>query len=144
MMSPQPSILVVDDEQGFHDLFQYLLLPLGYMVHSARGGQEAAERLRERGYDVIFLDIHIPKTNSFALLKHIQESYPEERVVLMNSSPHAPIGLDEALHSSGTAGCLHKPFGLEQLLEVLENLVPAPEWTKSAPALTAQKPAAGW
>ena len=122
MTGAERHILVVDDEQGFHDLFKFILNPLGFTVISARDGAEGLERFRERDYSMVFLDIHMPKMTGPELLKQIREIKPLQLVVMMNSGSESCQDFEKNTRYPGAAACILKPFELDQITKSLENI----------------------
>ena len=126
MTSMQRHILIVDDERGFHDLFRFILEPLGFTVSSAYDGVEGLERLKERDYDMVFLDVHMPKMTGPELLKLIKGIQPSQLVVIMSSGSDPRQAFEETAKKLGAAACMFKPFELEQIIKNLE-LIPKGE-----------------
>jgi DNA-binding response OmpR family regulator len=72
-MSPQPArILLVDDEQSVQKLLSYPLRKEGYEVVPAMDGQEALERCRGQSFDLIVLDVMLPKLDGFDVCRQIR------------------------------------------------------------------------
>ena len=69
-MSPQPPrILLVDDEQSVQKLLAYPLRKEGYEVVSALDGQEALDRISEDGFDLVVLDVMLPRLDGFEVCR---------------------------------------------------------------------------
>lgn len=119
--SRRRSILVVDDELGYRDLFRCLLEPLGFSVFSAPDGPACLELVRQRDFDMIFLDIHIPKSSGHEVLRNIREIKPHQRVVVMSSSSDPTHRFGERAQELRVSGCLYKPFDVDQLLNAVEE-----------------------
>jgi DNA-binding response OmpR family regulator len=72
-MSPQPArILLVDDEQSVQKLLAYPLRKEGYEVVPALDGEEALERCRDQSFDLVVLDIMLPKVDGFDVCRQIR------------------------------------------------------------------------
>jgi DNA-binding response OmpR family regulator len=72
-MSPQPArILLVDDEQSVQKLLSYPLRKEGYEVVPALDGEEALERCRVQNFDLIVLDVMLPKLDGFDVCRQIR------------------------------------------------------------------------
>jgi CheY-like chemotaxis protein len=122
MIGVERNILIVDDEQGFHDLFRFILEPLGFTVSSAYNGVEGLERLKERDYDIAFLDVHMPKMTGPELLKLIKGIKPSQVVVIMSSGSDPRQAFEKAAKDMGAAACMFKPFELDQIMKNLESI----------------------
>ena len=114
------TILVADDEQGFRDMFTFLLVPLGFEVLCVENGQEAVEKIKEREFGVVIMDVHMPILTGPEALKKIQMIRPEQKVIILASSS------DDAHHFEEEFGgrvveCLYKPVEISEIQRVLEK-----------------------
>jgi DNA-binding response OmpR family regulator len=72
-MSPEtPRILLVDDEQSLQKLLGYPLRKEGYEVVSAVNGQEALDRFREGEFDLVVLDVMLPRIDGFEVCRQLR------------------------------------------------------------------------
>ena len=76
-------ILVIDDEQGIRDLFCFLLEPYGFQVFTAEDGIKGIEMVKKDNYDIIFLDIHMPKMQGSEVLKEIKKINVEDGDIIL-------------------------------------------------------------
>ena len=65
-------ILVVEDERPISDLIEMNLSEAGYTCVCAYDGLEAANLLEKEGYDLVLLDIMLPKVSGYELLDFIK------------------------------------------------------------------------
>lgn len=77
-------ILVVEDEPAICDVCLKVLTGEGFEVDIAANGKEGEDKLEEKHYDLILIDIRTPVMNGKQLYKNISEKYPElaNRVIL--------------------------------------------------------------
>ena len=85
MNDPKKSVLIVDDEPGFHALFKLLLEPLGFEVLSAKDGVEGWEAGQKQNPDVVVSDVHMPRMRGPELFEKIKKFKPEQPVIMMSS-----------------------------------------------------------
>src|SRR4051794_6248375 len=72
-MAPgQARILLVDDEQAVQKLLTYPLRKEGYEVVEARDGQEALDRFGEERFDLVVLDIMLPKLDGIEVCRRLR------------------------------------------------------------------------
>src|SRR5947209_20114613 len=72
-MSPEtPRILLVDDEQSVQKLLAYPLRKEGYEVVSAVSGQEALDRFRDGEFDLVVLDVMLPRIDGFEVCRKLR------------------------------------------------------------------------
>ena len=72
MATQAPRILLVDDEQSLQTLLAYPLRKEGYEVVAALNGQEALDRLRETTFDLVVLDLMLPKVDGFEVCRQVR------------------------------------------------------------------------
>lgn len=70
----EEKILVVDDESAISDIIKFNFEKEGYLVETACNGKEAIALAKENNYDLILLDIMMPKLNGFEALREIRKT----------------------------------------------------------------------
>jgi CheY-like chemotaxis protein len=73
-------ILLVEDEQLLLDLYGELLREAGHEVDEAVNGEEGYEFLKEKEYDLVLLDLIMPKMGGVEMLEKLKEEQPEVKV----------------------------------------------------------------
>lgn len=68
------SILIVDDEQGIRDVLREYLELEGYEVDDAADGMEAIRKAKAKDYDLIVMDVMMPKLDGFSAVKEIRKT----------------------------------------------------------------------
>jgi len=115
------TILVVDDEYAILDALRAFLEDEGYRVVTASDGREALVRLRESIPDVILLDMMMPFMDGRDALRAIraEPAWQSIPVVLMSAGLRALA----ASAPLGPTAVLHKPFGVDQLVTLLDEVM---------------------
>ena len=117
------SVLVVDDEQGYLDLYRYVMEPMGIEVMCATNGREAVEKVMESPYHLILLDVHMPVMTGPEAFRLIRQIRPDQKVVVFSSSSDATNSQENEMLKQGVVGCLYKPVVIEEIEKVLrENM----------------------
>ena len=75
-MSVQPSILIVDDEQGILDTLRILLKNEGFDVTTAQGGKAGLEQLKAAAPDLVLTDIKMPGVTGIDILAAAKDQDP--------------------------------------------------------------------
>ena len=98
-------ILVVEDDQFLRELYSELLTDAKYEVDLAEDGQEGLTKVQDGGYDLILLDIMLPKMDGLEVLKKLKEKPPNEKngpvVLLTNLGQDSIIKQGFELGASG-------------------------------------------
>ena len=82
-MSQKNRLLVVDDEESLRTVLCSELVSEGFKVQNAGDGDEAIEILNKEEFDLVLLDIKMPRVNGFDVLKHVKEKHPATKVVML-------------------------------------------------------------
>ncbi|MGB9245755.1 MAG: sigma-54 dependent transcriptional regulator [Candidatus Acidiferrales bacterium] len=113
------SILIVDDESGIRESLGALLRDDGYEVEAASTGEGCLEQIERRSFDLVLLDVWLPKMDGLATLEAIQarESAP---VVIMISG-HGSIETAVRATKLGAFDFVEKPLSLDKIVLVVRN-----------------------
>jgi heavy metal response regulator len=117
-------ILIVEDEAGVAGFVEQGLTEAGYVVDVARDGVEGYEYALAFEYDVIVLDIMLPRMNGLDLLRRIRDRWVKTPVLLLTARDEVDDrvrGLDV-----GADDYLVKPFAFPELLARIRALLRRP------------------
>ena len=105
MANGAKKILVVEDELFLRDLYVQILKDAGYEIDSASDGDEGFKKLQVGGYDLVLLDIVLPKRDGIQILRDLQKAPPEKPngaiIVMSNIDKEATIAEGVALGIKG-------------------------------------------
>ncbi len=120
-MSEKNRVLVVDDEEALRTVLSGELMSEGYEVRSAGDGDEAIATLEKERFDLVLLDIKMPRVTGFEVLKHIKEKYSDTKVVMLTGF----ADLKNAIESKklGAEDFVSKPYDLVDLLTTIERVL---------------------
>ncbi len=123
-------ILVVDDEINIVESFNMVLNNKDFEIDTSYDGLDALKKIRQKDYDLIFLDIKMPKMDGIEVLEKIME-FNKDLIVIMISG-HATIETAVESTKKGAYDFLQKPFGLDELDIKIKNAL---KYKKSKDAL---------
>jgi DNA-binding NtrC family response regulator len=120
------AILIIEDEHALGNALALAVRRLGHLPTLAASGAAALERIGERSFEAIVLDIGLPDISGLEVLRRIRDTGSKVPVVVITA--HAT--LDHTINSQklGIADYLFKPLDLQHFEEVISTLV-----TKSIP-----------
>lgn len=121
--SQQKRILVVEDEEFLRDLYVQILTDEGYIVDQAVDGQEAYDAIERDGYDLVLLDIMLPKMDGLTVLErlHVQNSKTSNKhIVLMTNLGHDEV-IARALKLNIRGYLIKSDYTPQQLLQEIKN-----------------------
>jgi len=87
-------IMVVDDDLYIRELYEEILKGEGYTVDSAVNGEDAYSKLKQGGYDLILLDIMMPKMDGLGVMDELSKNPPSIKngpVILLTNLDHDPL-----------------------------------------------------
>jgi nitrogen-specific signal transduction histidine kinase/CheY-like chemotaxis protein len=123
--TPGRSILVVDDEPAVQDVVRRFLELAGHRVACVSSGSEALEAVNNgSGIDLVILDLMMPREESAATFRHLQQAKPRLPILLCTGLPEASPELN--LLRSGAAGVLRKPFRMNELWYAVNRVFDRP------------------
>lgn len=113
------SILIIEDDIQISRLINSTLTVEGYHCESALDGQEGADRIEEKRYDLILLDLMLPKISGYELLDYIVSTgTPVIIISAMGQVKDRIRGL-----RMGADDYLSKPFQIGELLARVETVL---------------------
>jgi two-component system response regulator HydG len=109
----KPKILVVDDERSHRRMIEAVLSAEGYEIMQADNGQAAIEAVEEKFYDLIIMDIRMPKLGGIDALKKLKTISPGIPIIIMTA--YASVGTAVDALKAGASDYLTKPLDIEEL-----------------------------
>ena len=120
-MEPKAKILFVDDELDVIYPFAFWFKSQGFAVRTASTCDEALKAVRDETPDVVFLDIHMPDTDGFAMLKKIKAIDGAISVVMM--SAYIGDNINEKESQGAVAGVFYKGDDFSKALALAESAI---------------------
>ncbi len=112
-------ILIVDDEEAIANLIRMNLVKAGYQCEVASDGEEAADAIENRPFDLILLDIMLPKLNGYEVLEYAKSmDIPVIFLTAMGETQQKVKGL-----KLGAEDYIAKPFEIAELLARVETVL---------------------
>ena len=113
--------LVVDDNEDIRDVFCRLVERAGHVASTAADGQEAVEVLERESFDVMLLDLTMPRMNGVDVVRWIRahpDVAPTMRIVVISAwaGEHRAV-----LQELGVETVMQKPLRIQQLTDLIEE-----------------------
>ncbi|MFL5819985.1 MAG: response regulator [Solirubrobacteraceae bacterium] len=111
MTEPSARILLVDDEQSIQTLLSYPLRKDGYDVVRAADGREALDRFAEQPFDLVVLDVMLPRVDGLEVCRRLRARSPVPIIMLTAKSEEIDkvVGLE-----LGADDYITKPFSMHE------------------------------
>jgi signal transduction histidine kinase/ActR/RegA family two-component response regulator len=119
--------LLVDDNAINRSVARLLLVPSGVVVTEAANGKEALDRLAERQFDLVLLDVHMPVMDGTETIRHIRAAETSWRdIPVIALTADAMNGDKERLLSIGMTGYVSKPIEQRALIHEIHRVLSVP------------------
>lgn len=121
-MARSYNILIVDDEPSVVFLLKEELLDLGkYSVMTALDGSEAINLLETIPFDIVLLDVKMPRISGIEVLKYIREHHPTTQVIMLTNYADVKTAIETM--KLGAYDFVGKPYTREELIATLERAI---------------------
>ena len=133
-----PTILVVEDDKAVQEMLKDLLTRHGNEVRTCRDGEGVLAELSRHAYDLMILDVLIPRKNGFVLIAELRATAElrDLPVIMISGIYRSHNHRAEMLEQYGVVEYLDKPFSGERLLEAVKRALAGPA---AGPPTTPQK-----
>jgi two-component system, NtrC family, response regulator PilR len=112
-------ILVADDEQSMREFLDIMLKKEGYKVSLASNGEEVVKLIDNDLFDLVLLDIRMPKLDGISALKKIKANSPETIVIMITAYASADTAIKAM--KEGAYDYITKPFRVEEIKLIIKN-----------------------
>lgn len=111
-------ILVADDEKSITDLLRVFLEKKGHLVDVVSNGQKALELIKEKNFDIAFLDENMPEATGLEIVKYIKKNNLKIKSVILTGYPCIDEKFSKTL---GANEYLVKPVDLAEIEEIINK-----------------------
>jgi two-component system cell cycle response regulator DivK len=116
-------ILIVEDNPMNMELTLDLLEFYGYDVIQAEDGIKALERLAESKFDLILLDMQLPKMDGFEVLERIKKNPATADIPVIAVTAHAMKGSEEYFMEMGCVDYVSKPIDIHRFRALINKYI---------------------
>ncbi len=113
-------ILVVDDYFADRETLKAILEERGYRVVTAETGADALARVKEKHFDIIFLDVRLPDIDGVEIFEQVKAIDPGVAVIMMTG--YSEEELVRRAVSLGAYTCIYKPLNVEKILTLVGEI----------------------
>src|SRR3990167_881188 len=118
-MPEKTSVLIVDDDEMMCKTLADVLTKKGYDCLSVESGLKAIEKLRQKPFDVVLMDIKMPVMDGVATYKELKKIRPETKVIMMTAFSLEEL-IKEAL-KEGAYAVVKKPLDIDKIVSMIER-----------------------
>lgn len=115
-------ILIAEDNEVNQLVLSRIVEKKGHFVDHVADGVEAVEAVKHTSYDIVFMDVHMPRLNGFEATKVIKNSvHPESCPYIIAVTANALRGDMDKCLKAGMDAYVSKPIKIESIMQVLET-----------------------
>ncbi len=119
-----PKVLIIEDEATFREFMSLALNMEGYHVESVSSGESALRTLNENPPDLVMLDLSMPDLSGWDILQYIRTAPELNQLPVVVVTANADEDTRRRSHREHVDALLVKPVSLDEILAVLQNLLP--------------------
>ncbi|HDZ18678.1 MAG TPA: PAS domain S-box protein, partial [archaeon] len=114
-------ILIIDDDEDIRYSTTLFLKKHNYKIEVAKDGQDGLEKIAEKFYNLVILDIKLPDIDGNELIILIKEKRPDTEIIMITGA----ADINSAIKSlnAGVSAYLNKPLNLDELLAHIRNSI---------------------
>lgn len=115
------NVLIIDDERSIRISFTSILRKENHEVDTAQNWEEARNLIKQKDYDLVFLDILMPKVSGLKILQAIKIARPDTLVIIMTGEP--TVESSQKALRYGAEDYLTKPVNRSTLTQICARAV---------------------
>lgn len=115
------NVLIVDDEKNIRLTLSQALEALDLKTETAVNGEEALEKLEEKDFGLILLDLKMPGIDGMEVLHQVRETRPDIRVIIITA--HGTIESAVEAMKLGAVDFIQKPFTPKEIRELVSQVI---------------------
>jgi len=114
-------ILIIDDELGMRETLSDILEDEGYEVFATETGKDAIEEVKNRFFNVVFIDINLPDISGLDVLKSIKQIHNDTYSIMLTAS--ATIENSIKALNQGAYAYIVKPFDIKTIKDTIKKAI---------------------
>lgn len=119
MSTHQATILIVDDDLYVRESLREILHQNGYLIEEACDGKIALDALAQQSFDLMLLDLDLPRVNGMEVLRRVAADFPQTGVVIISGKGTIQLAVEAT--KLGAYDFLEKPLEAQRTLLTVKN-----------------------
>lgn len=123
-MAETKKVLIAEDSSVIQNLTKKILMMQNYSIHSAKNGEQVLKALEAESYDIILMDINMPKMDGMECTRAIRamDDDTKSSIPIIAITGNAKNYSIEDFKEAGINEYLQKPLNFDQLVETVKKL----------------------
>jgi|YelNatPaOPRAMG01_1025707.scaffolds.fasta_scaffold02036_14 DNA-binding response OmpR family regulator len=115
-------ILIVEDDPFLMEIYTEKLKKEGFLIEGISDSENFFEKLKEDHFDLILLDLVLPKMNGFEILEQLKKNFPEQKVVVI-SNLGSKRDIERCLELGAKDFIVKAKFSLQDFVKKIKEIV---------------------
>ncbi len=120
----EPTIMIVDDSSSLRKMVAFTLENAGYSVIEAEDGEDALEKLSGSAVNMFIVDLNMPRLNGFELTRSVRAMNQYRFTPIVMLTTESQESKKNEAKAAGATGWITKPFKPDQLIGVIQKVMP--------------------
>jgi DNA-binding response OmpR family regulator len=127
-MLESKKILIVEDDSDLREMYVEVLNEAGFEVDQAPDGEVAFAKMTLGGYDIVLLDIMLPKLDGLTILEKLKETPPQKTIgsIVVLSNLGQDTAIAKAIVNGARAYMIKSDYTPGQVVEMVKNYLTTP------------------
>jgi CheY-like chemotaxis protein len=123
-MAETKKVLIAEDSSVIQNLTKKILMMQNYSIHSAKNGEQVLKALESESFDIILMDINMPKMDGMECTRAVRALDDKEKaaIPIIAITGNAKNYSIEDFKEAGINEYLQKPLNFDQLVETVKKL----------------------
>jgi CheY-like chemotaxis protein len=123
-MAETKKVLIAEDSSVIQNLTKKILMMQNYSIHSAKNGEQVLKALESETFDIILMDINMPKMDGMECTRAVRALDDKEKaaIPIIAITGNAKNYSIEDFKEAGINEYLQKPLNFDQLVETVKKL----------------------
>jgi DNA-binding NtrC family response regulator len=118
-------LLIVDDDLSTGETLVKTLQNKGYRLIQVSNGEEAKREIKEKDFDLVFVNSKMPVMNGLETYLELRKIRPHVKTIMITAYYQEVEAIVEEAIRNDLYTCLYKPLKIDSLLKIVEKLVAA-------------------
>jgi PAS domain S-box-containing protein len=119
-MDSEERILIVDDDESSRRTLKLIFNKKNYNIETVGSGKEAIEKIKDKSFNIVFLDIKLPDMEGVELIKPLKELHPDIVVIMVTA--YASMETAVRALNEGASAYIHKPLNIDEVLKTVDDV----------------------
>lgn len=123
-MTDKRKLLLIEDDPDVRELYQEILTETGFKVDVAEEGETGCEKMKAGGYDLVLLDIMLPKKDGLTVLRDVRQAQPDYAipVILLTNLGQEPV-IKEGFSLGASGYMIKSEYTPDQIVDEVQKFL---------------------